>query len=63
MDRQPSSSVSSLAGQVQGGIDQMTQIILNVVGEDPQADADLGGGEPGARCVEHRLGELLDQLA
>ena len=41
----------------------MAEIVLNVVSEDPQADADLRRGEPGTRRVKHRLGEILDQLA
>ena len=63
IDRQPSGPNCSSVGQVEHRVDQVADLVLDVPGEHPQPDADLRGGEPGSGCVEHRVGEVLDELA
>ena len=41
----------------------MAQLVIDVIGEDPQPHADLGGREAGTRRVHHRVGQVFDQLA
>ena len=55
-------AVLELRGQVQGRVDQVPDLAVDVPGEDPQPDADLRRGEAGAGCLEHRVGEVGDQL-
>ena len=53
-----------VAREVQHRVDQVTGLlVVDVEGEHPQPDADLRRGEPGARRVQHRLGEVGDQGA
>src|ERR1700739_4689732 len=53
-----------LALELQYGVDQVAWlVVVHVVGEDAQADADLRGGEPGPWRVKHGLGEVPDQVA
>ena len=46
-------------GQV--GVDQVTGDALDPVGEDPQPDPQLGGGEAGRPGIQHGVGEVADQ--
>ena len=62
-DRQPSGPVLHLAGEVEVGVDEVSELAVDPVGEDPQADPDLRCGQPGARGVDHRVGEVADELA
>jgi hypothetical protein len=41
----------------------MAEFVVDVVGEDPQADADLRGSQADAGRLHHRVGEVLDQPA
>jgi hypothetical protein len=41
----------------------VTGLIVDVVGEDPQADADLGRRQAHAGRVEHRLGQVGHEVA
>ena len=41
----------------------MPEHVIDVVGEDPQADADLRGGEADTWRFHHGVSEVLDQLA
>nr|BFE88832.1 hypothetical protein GCM10020093_114330 [Planobispora longispora] len=41
----------------------MPELVVHVVGEDPQADPDLGRGQTGSGRVQHGVGEVLDELA
>jgi len=52
-----------LAFKPQHRVDEVPGLVIDVVGEHPQADADLRGGEPDAGRLQHGLGEVLDQLA
>ena len=53
-----------VAREVQHRVDQVARlVVVDVVGEHPQPDADLRRGQPGPRRVEHRLGEVGDQGA
>ena len=52
-----------LLGEVEHGVDEVADHVVDVVDEDPQADAELRGRETGARGVDHRVGEVLDELA
>ena len=61
-DRQTLLTLLHLRGQVEAGIDQMTQLVVDVKGEDPQTHADLRGRQASARGVHHRVGQVFDQL-
>jgi hypothetical protein len=52
-----------LVRQVQRRVDQVPQLVVHVVGEDPEAHPNLRRGQAKARRVQHRVGEVLDQLA
>ena len=39
----------------------MTGLIIDALGENPQADSDLGRCEAQTRRVHHRVGEILDE--
>src|SRR5215469_12624835 len=52
-----------LAVQGEQRIDQVPGLVPHVVGEHPQADADLRRGEADTGRVDHRLGEVLDEVA
>ena len=56
-------AVLLLVGEVEGRVDQVPEHVVDVVGEDPQPDADLRRGQADAGRVEHRLGEVLDERA
>ena len=56
-------AVLAVLGELQHRVDQMAELAVDVPGEHPQPDADLGRGEPGARCVDHRVGQVGDELA
>src|SRR3954451_10491373 len=50
--------------QVQRGIDQVTGlVVVDVVGEDPQADPDLRRGQACPVGIQHGFGEVFDQPA
>src|SRR3954469_14539364 len=50
--------------QVQRGIDQVTGlVVVDVVGEDPQADPDLRRGQACPGGIQHGFGEVFDQPA
>ena len=52
-----------LGRQVEVGVDEVAELAVDPVGEDPQPDPDLRGRQARAGGVHHRLGEVLDQLA
>ena len=52
-----------LVGQVEDRVDQVADLAVDVPGEDPQPDADLRRGQAGPGRLEHRVGEVLDELA
>ena len=62
-DRQPSSPSSSSVDRSSEGLIEVPERVVDVVGEDPQADPDLGRGETDARRVHHRLGEVAHERA
>ena len=41
----------------------MPELVVHKVGEDPQAYPDLGRGQAETGRLQHRVGEVLDQLA
>jgi len=45
------------------GIAQMSQLVIDPIGEDPQRDTDLGSSETRAGRMLHGLSEILHQLA
>ena len=48
---------------MQDRVDQVALFVLaDPICEDPQSDADLRCGQARARCVDHRLGEVGDEL-
>jgi len=54
-ERQPSSPSSS-SSELQGGVDDMAQNVVDVVGEHAQTHAELRRGETYAGSFEHRVG-------
>src|ERR1700744_1321721 len=52
-----------LLGQVERGVDQVPQLVVDEVGEHPQPHTNLRRGQTGAGGVHHGVGEVLDQLA
>ncbi len=50
-----------VSDQVDLGIDQVSELVIHVVGEDPQADPELRSGQAGAVGLEHGFSEVLDQ--
>jgi len=56
-------AVLLLVRQIKIRIHEMAGLIIDAVGEDPQADADLGGCETQAWRVHHRVGQILDEDA
>ena len=63
MDRQPSAPSWVSSDRSSDRVDEVADLALDVPGEDPQADPDLRRGQSGARRVEHRVGEVLDEAA
>ncbi len=57
----PLLAVLRLVAQRQLGVDEVPDDVIDVVGEHPQADADLRGREPSTRGGEHRVGEVADE--
>jgi len=49
--------------EVEVGVDEVADIIIDPVGEDPEGNANLGSRETGARCILHCLGQILHELA
>ena len=56
-------AVLRLVGEVEARVDQVADHVVDAVGEDPQRDPDLRGGQADAGGVHHRLGEVGDQCA
>src|SRR4029077_21268438 len=52
-----------LLGKVQRRVDQVTELVVHVVGEHPKPHADLRRRQADTRRVQHRVGEILHQLA
>ena len=63
MDRQPSAPSCFSSDRSSTGLTRWPSSPVDVPGEDPQPDADLRGGQPGARRVQHGVGEVRDQPA
>ena len=50
--------------EMQHRVDQVSGLlVVDVIGEHPQPDADLRGREPSPGCVQHGLGEVCHQGA
>ena len=52
-----------VVGQVKCRVDQMAELVVDEVGEDPQRNPELGCGQPDAGRVHHRVGQVPDQPA
>ena len=52
-----------IVGQLQHRVDQVTDHVVDVVGEDPKADTDLRRGQAEPGRLQHRVGQVLDQAA
>ena len=64
-DRQPSSPswYSSSDSSTIDGVEHVADLVVDVPGERPQADADLVGGQPGAPLGVDGLQQVLDEAA
>ena len=52
-----------LAERAEDRIDEVADLVVDVVGEDPQRHPDLRRGQPGTRRVAHGVGQVLHQPA
>ena len=56
-------AVLGVLGQGQRRVDEVAHLVVDEPGEHPQADPDLRRGQSGARRLQHRVGQVLDQPA